>query len=271
MKQKELTEFSSTGVECPECGNEYKNTRGMKIHYSSIHEEESGMVDKTCKICGDGYEVIRTRADNSKYCSNKCKGLAKRSRKTLTCEICDDEFEVATCIDQRFCDDECRAEWLRQQSSEDAPAWKGGNTILECPICEEEFGVDPNEAGRRIFCSHQCKAIHQKQRPKWEHPRYKGVDSHRYYEIIRDWLTDEPWSHTRQRNRKGKDCQTCGAERSENGYALDIHHIIPITAGGCNDDDLLIPLCHSCHMKAEAYTMAIPEVETLVGDPERGH
>lgn len=267
MRQSELDDYSVDGAVCPTCGNEYKNTHGMRIHHAQAHGEKLGMVTKVCEICDDEYETIRIRADGSKYCSNKCKGFAKRNRKQLTCEICDEEFEVPQCIDQRFCDDDCRAEWMRQQSGEDTPRWDGGKTALECPICEEEFRVDPNEASRRKFCSRDCRGEHLRQLPKWEHPRYEGVDSYRYYEIIRDALNDEYWGNTRERIRgDSPECETCGAEQSENGYALDVHHIVPITAGGCNADELLMTMCHSCHMKAEAYTKAIPEVETLVAE-----
>lgn len=38
-------------------------------------------------------------------------------------------------------------------------------------------------------------------------------------------------------------CSTCGADKD-----IELHHIIPIAAGGTNDYYNLINLCHDCHM-----------------------
>ena len=39
-------------------------------------------------------------------------------------------------------------------------------------------------------------------------------------------------------------CATCGSRDS-----IELHHIIPIAAGGTNDYFNMISLCHDCHMK----------------------
>lgn len=44
--------------------------------------------------------------------------------------------------------------------------------------------------------------------------------------------------------KRPKVCSTCGSKR----YA-ELHHIIPLAAGGTNDYFNLIYLCHDCHMK----------------------
>ena len=45
--------------------------------------------------------------------------------------------------------------------------------------------------------------------------------------------------------RKGCICQVC---KSTND--IHYHHIVPLFLGGTNDFDNIIPLCHSCHIKA---------------------
>ena len=44
--------------------------------------------------------------------------------------------------------------------------------------------------------------------------------------------------------RKPKICAACGAKE-----ALELHHIIPLAAGGNDENYNLIFLCHSCHWK----------------------
>ncbi|WP_157972353.1 HNH endonuclease signature motif containing protein [Saliphagus sp. LR7] len=45
----------------------------------------------------------------------------------------------------------------------------------------------------------------------------------------------------------------CGESGPDAPQNLAVHHIVPILSGGCNSDDLLIPLCHSCHRLSEEY------------------
>lgn len=55
------------------------------------------------------------------------------------------------------------------------------------------------------------------------------------------------WENIRERvfALKGRCCAHCGATVGE----IHVHHIIPVSLGGTNDMDNLIPLCKSCHEK----------------------
>lgn len=44
--------------------------------------------------------------------------------------------------------------------------------------------------------------------------------------------------------KRQKSCATCGSRKD-----IELHHIIPIAAGGTNDYFNLVSLCHDCHMK----------------------
>jgi hypothetical protein len=48
----------------------------------------------------------------------------------------------------------------------------------------------------------------------------------------------------------------CGDEATDRAH--DLHHIVPILAGGVNDPELLIELCRECHESTEAYTRDLP-------------
>lgn len=55
-------------------------------------------------------------------------------------------------------------------------------------------------------------------------------------------------------DRDGYKCQMCGITQDDalgNGHGLCAHHIVPSNAGGSDDDENLITLCQSCHMKEE--------------------
>lgn len=44
--------------------------------------------------------------------------------------------------------------------------------------------------------------------------------------------------------KRQKSCATCGSRKD-----IELHHIIPIAAGGTNEYFNLVSLCHDCHMK----------------------
>ena len=56
------------------------------------------------------------------------------------------------------------------------------------------------------------------------------------------------------RSRTDYECQMCGEAEAELHRELDVHHIIPIMAGGTNGDYNLASLCLPCHKTAEEYT-----------------
>jgi 5-methylcytosine-specific restriction endonuclease McrA len=47
--------------------------------------------------------------------------------------------------------------------------------------------------------------------------------------------------------RDGNKCTQCGSSRS-----LEVHHIVPIHAGGTNSRENLTTLCHKCHVAIHA-------------------
>lgn len=46
------------------------------------------------------------------------------------------------------------------------------------------------------------------------------------------------------------ECYACG----DSDEILSAHHLVPVAAGGVNTDELLMPLCQSCHTKADYFT-----------------
>lgn len=81
-----------------------------------------------------------------------------------------------------------------------------------------------------------------------DHPNWNGGKS--IYDAVKKQLGDESWNTTRTRIRdRDGECRMCGCESD----SLDVHHLIPLMAGGCHADELLIALCSECHRRVEAY------------------
>lgn len=65
---------------------------------------------------------------------------------------------------------------------------------------------------------------------------------------VRNALSDMRWSEKSEQVRESADkCTLCG----EMADRLEVHHIIPVVAGGTNEDYNLMALCPSCHNRAE--------------------
>lgn len=75
------------------------------------------------------------------------------------------------------------------------------------------------------------------------------IEEHR--QAMRDKRTEEQKQRADLFNRRAKEgikrpqvCAACGGEEN-----IEIHHIIPLKAGGTNDYFNLVGLCHDCHLK----------------------
>lgn len=263
MSQLELTAFEPADEGCcPTCGDVFKNKHGMRIHHAQVHGEHLGVVEKVCQECGAEYETVEVRSDGSRYCSNECKHQARRKRTTITCAECGESIEVRDCeTGQMFCDEVCYTEAKKARQGEDANGWRGGSVTLSCEICGGDFEVDPNMADRRVTCSKECFGEHISNLPRTEQPAYIGAAPVSFYRAVRRELDDQSWRQTREEHReKQPTCEQCGAE-PDDGSANHVHHIVPVLAGGTNDEELLMTLCERCHFRAEHYTAEyIPRV-----------
>ena len=58
------------------------------------------------------------------------------------------------------------------------------------------------------------------------------------------------WQDIRQKvfETYGYRCMLCGSYEQ-----INVHHVIPISRGGCNDIENLVPLCQSCHKKLHSF------------------
>jgi transposase len=113
-----------------------------------------------------------------------------------------------------------------------------GSAVMECL---DERDVDSRSRGLR-----------GEKHPQWS----VGKETVR---AVRRLIGPQSWYATRKSEieRSGGGCEMCG-QKPEN-QTIDIHHIVPLSAGGCNAPELLMSLCRSCHRRAESYTEGLFE------------
>lgn len=250
MSQYTPTEDSSD-AECPTCGAAFTGPAAMKSHHKQVHGESIAGVPSECDYCG---EQFQSRSDvPGTYCSNKCQALAQRDRVGLECDHCGETFERKRnrAGDGRsFCSTECRNGFQRERDPEDHPRWLGERERKTCDYCGEQFDAIPSEKGRDRFCSLECSRSYERSEAS-----YSTLST-----AVRSRLPNG-WGRWRADVRDGE-CEMCGAEATERAH--DLHHIVPILAGGVNDPELLVELCRSCHEAAEAYGSDLPGMKPVL-------
>lgn len=288
MTQKTLGDYSSTGSECPTCGNTYASEKGVKIHHKQVHGESIAGVEVECAWCGDTFRKKQSwaeRVDNH-FCPGKdCEHKWRSERFTgeggpawnggdveLDCTWCGDDIERKSYrverSDRHFCNRNCFDEWLESddcdRSGENSPRWNGGLETVECAVCgtEKEVKAHRVEDYDRHFCRGSCKA-------EWVSNNFSGDGNpawnggHDFYTAMRTLVDDNVWTKAREecRERHNRECAVCGVDERELDRKLDVHHIVPVLSGGTNGQYNLIPLCQECHGPVESYTRDIIKYE----------
>lgn len=89
------------------------------------------------------------------------------------------------------------------------------------------------------------------------HPTWRG--GKHMVDALRKQLRPSWW--TVRDDERADECYSCAATNCK----LDVHHIVPLSAGGTNESWNLMTLCDSCHKTAENHTRSLPGMEpTLI-------
>lgn len=162
--------------------------------------------------------------------------------------------------ERNFCSNECRGKWRSENwTGSNHPRWKGGNVTVECAHCGETVKRRRDQAEKYDlnFCDTKCLGRWRSKNQRGAaNPVWSGGESIRV--AVRNLIGDCPWDQVAA-SARDDECELCGASETTDGRALAVHHIVPIMAGGCNEDPLLMTLCPSCHRTVEAYTRKITE------------
>lgn len=128
------------------------------------------------------------------------------------------------------------------------------SVTLTCAWCGESFdtGAWRGKGRENVFCDDTCQGQYYSEHRSGEnHPAYKGGHARELYHAIANAYQDCCVMTVSNRYRKDNpECYKCG--EVPDTY-LDAHHIVPLMAGGTNEDYNLMSLCRSCHNTADAW------------------
>jgi len=117
-------------------------------------------ITRICPSCTHPFEVP-AKHKNAQFCSNACKGVARRRSVTLECQGCHQPFTVRAYRQEtaQFCSKVCKYVAMR------LPEETG-----ICPQCGEEFILSVRQqsnTGDR-FCSRKCATIYTSRDKRWK-------------------------------------------------------------------------------------------------------
>lgn len=150
--------------ECHDCGDEYKS---LRQHWAMSDCEEdpskSSKVEIECANCGESHTEWRYRVEKNggSFCSHECRDEGRRNGEMRECDWCRELTYVNNCHldnDHHFCDRDCSSSWRSEAfSGEGHPQWNGGEIVLECEVCGDNFSVTPAIEDEARFCSRDCQ------------------------------------------------------------------------------------------------------------------
>lgn len=208
---------------------------------------------KVCQQCGADYEAKDERPNRqSKYCSRACRDDARRTKVTLACVQCGNQFQRKAYLENwstergPFCGFACYGQWQSENmTGENSPTYRPHIHLdLVCDWCGVEFQRERSKHQRSsvglAFCTRDCFQGYA--RKYWVgpgNPRWKGgTDLRRCYGYLP--------MRKKALKRDAAICQHCGSSDD-----LIVHHIVPLK--DCTDLpnahalDNLLTLCSACH------------------------
>lgn len=115
---------------------------------------------------------------------------------------------------------------------------------IMCPECGVEFYARADRADARRFCSTNCRG-------EWESRNLCGEDSPVWKGGEVDYGSEWPEQREAVLERDSRTCQDCGANDSETGRQIEVHHKVPVRAFESLSEahrlDNLVTLCSTCH------------------------
>ena len=221
-----------------------------------------------CKTCQKTFDVhIKSP---QKFCSRACANYAKRfpssenlrkarkrlldpenqrkaakgrhhyhaiysTKKEFVCQYCGISFPDFPCLNRRFCSRRCKNRWWAEHRLE----------TVTCPGCGKSFQRSAKRTRQKRFCNHSCYLQYLKTLRGPKNPNWKGGPS--YYGPGWDQIADSI-------RKRDKVCQDCGKTPADNGFPLDVHHIVNFREFDsdfqkAHDPSNLKALCKHCHRK----------------------
>lgn len=106
------------------------------------------MIKRSCKLCKKTFLTTKWHLAHGagKCCSNKCRGLAHRKRKTKICKVCKKSFshQASRMKSRKFCSKICSGVSRRNRRTK------------TCGFCGKEYQAAKWYFKRTKFCSKEC-------------------------------------------------------------------------------------------------------------------
>jgi hypothetical protein len=236
LETKSMSDYTPTAdnsdAECPTCGrDDFESRFGLKQHHARTHGERlDDRPELTCEYCGEVFRVKPCREDEARFCSQKC-GVRWRSENKPPSHF---------------------------------PAYDGGKITKTCEVCGSDFKVKRHKDDQ-ITCSHECAGKYRsKEYSGPQSPHWRGGKS--IADAVKKSISETSWRTVADsvREANGGECEMCGKTADEIGQKPDVHHIVPISAGGCNAPENLMVLCRGCHRIVESYTRDLLGMEAVL-------
>lgn len=282
MRQSTLTEHSS-GAECPTCGEQFDSDVAMKAHHQhhnnpyyevlirrrfdiepaeflrKHHVLDNLTLKETGDVIGASVCAIRKMADRHDVDTRDWSEATEVEWEQMSLQERQEQVKAAHEKTRELVEkgEHNLAEyWAGLTAKERAELTEAARTAqaeMYSSGCAIGHWVENNpEEHVRIAKQNAHKGTParkengMKGRTGQDNPNWRGgkhlVDS------LRKQLRPSWW--TVRDDERAEECCKCGAS----GCKLDVHHIVPISAGGTNGSWNLMTLCESCHREAEAYT-----------------
>lgn len=272
-------------VRCEQCGDEVETQPYRIERYDNIFcgdecstEYQKSRLEIECCQCGEIFEVMKSRKDTAKFCSQKCHGEWLSENNTgeanpnykgasEPCVNCGKEVHRPPADlahnEHTLCSDECQAEWQSGRNSGELNYfYEGAKRAIECEWCGDKFEAYESHSDRRRFCSIECRSEYQSENIVGEdHPRWKGGA-----------ISYGPNWQSQRRSALERDdfeCAVCGISNADHqeeyGMELSVHHITParkfidkgeIDYENANRINNLITLCRTHHREWEGLPVA---------------
>jgi hypothetical protein len=263
MSQYTPTEDSSDAT-CPTCGDVFDSEYGVSAHHWQAHGEKL-RVELECDNCGSEIKKRKCEVYDTNFCDEGCMyeyqagdTHPNAAHETRECEMCGES--VTRCEahynEHVFCSRDCYADWVSENYAGAGHPVANGE-IKSCVECGEEiYRGDYLLDGREHFCSPGCREASKK----------RDSAPATLVTAVRRQLSASSWGVVadQYRSQRDGDCEMCGASVSKYGQKHDVHHIVPVVAGGANEPELLMELCRGCHANVEKYTRELPGMKPVL-------
>jgi len=226
MSQFTLRVYQSTEATCPVCDAEFKSSKGFGPHFRQKHADKHPVLE-------------RVRQDFTVPPEQALRALHHGAGMTVE-EIADRFDYPRDGLMDAFDDVDVErrgwgiADWYDEEP--DRAREHSREVAAKGADAREQNGM----AGRT----------------GQDHPSWRG--GKHLIDALRKQLRPSWW--TVRDEARADECYNCGASRCK----LDVHHIVPLSAGGTNEDWNLMTLCESCHRTVESHTRDLPGMEAVL-------